>query len=79
MARSKASHNQASPAQAFLSGWDPTKTADVRLTHGDFRLILSALYLYQEREIDPHNRRARIRLGLIAMHIHDALSSDTPQ
>lgn len=47
---------------------------DVRLTVGDFRLILHALYILQEVEIDPLNRRQRIRIGLIAIHIHDAIS-----
>lgn len=77
--RNKASHNQASPLPAVSYASQLELPADVRLTQGDFRLILHALYILQETQIDPLNRRQRIRLGLIAMHIHDALSISNRQ
>lgn len=70
-------HRQASFDRLLPSSADPAMPVSVRLTAGDFRLILSALYLYQEREIDQANRRARIRLGLITMHIHEQISIES--
>lgn len=75
----KPSPNQASVLPAVHLAWDPAKEAEIRLTQGDFRLILHALYILQETEIDPLNRRQRIRIGLITMHIHDALVRSSRQ
>lgn len=74
MAIFKANQNQASPLPAVNVAWNPADIADLRLTVGDFRLILHALYILQETEIDPLNRRQRIRLGLIAIEIHECLA-----
>lgn len=74
MAPRKASPRQASPLPTVSYASELELPADIRLTVGDFRLILHALYILQETEIDPLNRRQRIRLGLIAIHIHDAIS-----
>ena len=67
-------HRQASFDRQLPSEADPAMPVSIRLTAGDFRLILSALYLFHEREIDPQNRRLRIRVGLITMHIHEQIS-----
>lgn len=75
MVRRRPSHNQASPLPAVSSVAQLEELASIRLTVGDFRLILHALYVLQETEIDPLNRRQRIRLGLIAIHIHDAITA----
>lgn len=79
MDRRSRNQNQASPLPAVSLEWDPAKQADLTLTQGDFRLILHALYILQETQIDPLNRRQRIRIGLITMHIHDAISKSSRQ
>lgn len=79
MVSRKASHTQASPLPTVSYVSQLELPADIRLTVGDFRLILHALYILQETEIDPLNRRQRIRLGLIAVHIHDAISMASRQ
>lgn len=79
MDRRKPSHKQASPLPTVSYVDQLEQQADVRLTLGDFRLILHALYILQETEIDPLNRRQRIRIGLIAIHLHDAISRATRQ
>lgn len=79
MAIKRANQTQASPLPTVSYEALLAEQADIRLTVGDFRLILHALYLMQETEIDPLNRRQRIRLGLIAIHIHDAISKSSRQ
>lgn len=79
MNQNRGNHRQASPLPAVSFASQLEQLADVRLTVGDFRLILHALYILQETEVDPLNRRQRIRLGLIAIHIHDAITSASPR
>lgn len=70
----KGDHSQLTPLPKVSSASQLELPAELHLTQGDFRLILHALYILQETQIDPLNRRQRIRLGLIAIHIHDALT-----
>lgn len=79
MAISKPSHNQASPVSAIAPDADPAMPVSIRLSTGDFRLILHALYLFSEREVGPDMRRLRIRLGLITMRIHEEIAREYRQ
>lgn len=79
MDRRKASHTQATVLPTISYAAQLEQQADVRLTVGDFRLILHALYILQETDIDPLNRRQRIRIGLIAVHLHDAITMASRQ
>lgn len=77
MNQNSGDHRQASPLPRVTSPAQLELLGDITLTVGDFRLILHALYMLQETGVDPLNRRQRIRLGLIAMHIHDAIVTAT--